>query len=219
MALQVPTVTVDDLRAFHAKHFLHTPAPECFLHGVEPATEAVEEYYEVEDDGLGYYSDGARRTLTDEQIAMFRHSEIQSILRERRLRREDGEVFEDGNAPASPAPEFGSPTSLCINPTTPNTTTSTDEALEQQVVVASENTDKVQAGRIEKPKTQQWATSSARTKARNKKHNKNYRRKKKEDKKRKEAKGDGDEESDEWDPWHQATGPDVQMDDTVDLDY
>lgn len=36
------------------------------------------------DDGLGYYSDGVKRTLTDEQVAIFRHSEIQSILRERR---------------------------------------------------------------------------------------------------------------------------------------
>lgn len=27
------------------------------------------------------------------------------------------------------------------------------------------------------------------------------------------------EESDEWDPWHQANGPDVQKDDNVQLDY
>jgi len=44
-----------------------------------------EEYYEEsEDDGLGYYNDGVKRTLTDEQIAIFRHSEIQALLRERR---------------------------------------------------------------------------------------------------------------------------------------
>lgn len=41
-----------------------------------------------DDDGLGYYEDGNKRTLTDEQIAIFRHSEIQALLRERRLRRE-----------------------------------------------------------------------------------------------------------------------------------
>lgn len=40
------------------------------------------------DDGLGYYDDGVKRTLTDEQIAIFRHSEIQTLLRERRLQRE-----------------------------------------------------------------------------------------------------------------------------------
>jgi hypothetical protein len=30
---------------------------------------------------------------------------------------------------------------------------------------------------------------------------------------------DEDGESDEWDPWHQANGPDAQKDATVDLDY
>jgi hypothetical protein len=44
-----------------------------------------EEYIEeTEDDGLGYYEDGAKRTLTDEQIAIFRHSEIEASLRDRR---------------------------------------------------------------------------------------------------------------------------------------
>jgi Protein of unknown function (DUF3807) len=37
-----------------------------------------------ENDGLGYYPDGVKRTLTDEQIQIFRHSEIHSLLRERR---------------------------------------------------------------------------------------------------------------------------------------
>lgn len=41
------------------------------------------------DDGLGYYPDGVKRTLTDEQIAMFRHSEIQALLRKRRRGREN----------------------------------------------------------------------------------------------------------------------------------
>ncbi len=42
------------------------------------------EYEEAEDDALGYYPDGTQRTLTAEQISMFRHSEIQGILKERR---------------------------------------------------------------------------------------------------------------------------------------
>lgn len=52
-------------------------------------TEGDGEYYyyddgEVEeDDGLGYYPDGVKRTLTDEQIAMFRHSEYQALERAR----------------------------------------------------------------------------------------------------------------------------------------
>ncbi len=38
----------------------------------------------LEEDSLGYYPDGAKRTLTDEQIAIFRHSEMETLLRERR---------------------------------------------------------------------------------------------------------------------------------------
>ena len=45
-----------------------------------------------EDDDLGYYPDGVKRTLTDDQIAMFRHSEIYSILRERQVRKENLEA-------------------------------------------------------------------------------------------------------------------------------
>ncbi len=37
-----------------------------------------------DDDGLGWYADGAKRTLTDEQVKMFRHSEIQRLLSERK---------------------------------------------------------------------------------------------------------------------------------------
>ena len=43
-------------------------------------------------DELGYYPDGVKRTLTDDQIAMFRHSEIYSILRERQIRKECSEA-------------------------------------------------------------------------------------------------------------------------------
>lgn len=53
---------------------------EQFLDPVEE-----EEYAEEgEEDCLGYYEDGVERTLTDEQIAIFRHSEIQALLRDRR---------------------------------------------------------------------------------------------------------------------------------------
>jgi len=63
-----------------------------------------EPYISEEDDDLGRYPDGIQRTLTDEQIAMFRHSEIQTLLRERRHReeaaadeQEDEEVLETSN--------------------------------------------------------------------------------------------------------------------------
>ncbi|KAH7086679.1 hypothetical protein FB567DRAFT_525999 [Paraphoma chrysanthemicola] len=197
MASNIPIVTVDDLCAFHAKHFPHAPIPANFLHGVEQG--AAEEAYEEEDDGLGYYPDGTKRTLTDEQIAMFRHSEIQAILRKRRQRREEGELSEEGEAEPEPPRDSAKPSTAPI--------------------------DKVQSGRVEKLKTQQWATSSPRTKARNKRHRDNYRAKKQMMRREKERAQktrrdeDEDEESDEWDPWHQAKGPDVQKDDTQELDY
>ncbi|PLB50695.1 hypothetical protein P170DRAFT_425010 [Aspergillus steynii IBT 23096] len=85
--LQIPSVTLEDLEAFQAKHFpgsAQTPA----IQG--PYDETVDhqlEEYEDEDD-LGYYPDGVKRTLTDEQIRIFRHSEIHSLLREKQLREE-----------------------------------------------------------------------------------------------------------------------------------
>jgi hypothetical protein len=49
-----------------------------------------------EDDGLGYYADGEKRTLTDEQIEMFRHSEMEQLVREGMLARDEQEDVEDG---------------------------------------------------------------------------------------------------------------------------
>lgn len=43
------------------------------------------------EDDLGYYPDGVKRTLTDEQIRIFRHSEIHALLRERQIKAENEE--------------------------------------------------------------------------------------------------------------------------------
>ncbi|CAA9957717.1 DUF3807 domain containing protein [Pyrenophora teres f. maculata] len=208
--MDVLSVTIDDLRAFHAKHFPHAPAPEHILYGVEPEAQVAEEYYDEADDGLGYYPDGTKRTLTDEQIAMFRHSEIQAILRKRRLRKEDGEISDAGPTSTVPA--------LVSAPTK-------DSSLHM-----TENVDTAQSDAIEMPK-QQWATTSAASKAKAKRKRDKYAKRRKEKRLerglprrrggRNGADGDdsSDEESDEWDPWHQAHGPDVQKDDTLDLDY
>ena len=51
---------------------------------------------DLEDDGLGYYEDGTKRTLTDEQIAMFRHSEIQTLLRDHRHAQEAKQSASNG---------------------------------------------------------------------------------------------------------------------------
>ncbi|KAF1830324.1 hypothetical protein BDW02DRAFT_591963 [Decorospora gaudefroyi] len=212
MAPRLPTVTIEDLRAFHAKHFPHAPAPEHILHGVELEAEAVENYCE-EDEELGYYPDGTKRTLTDEQISMFRHSEIHTIARQRRQRRENGDMFDDNPTPASPSANAATPASLASNP-------------HKDTGVA----DEIQSGQVEGPKKQTWATTSATTKAKNKRKRNNYAARRKErrlerglPRRRSGRNGandnDEDDESDEWDPWHQANGPDVQKDDTLDLDY
>lgn len=46
---------------------------------------------------LGFYEDGTERTLTDEQIAMFRHSEIQRLIRRHQIGLENAD---DDNAMA-----------------------------------------------------------------------------------------------------------------------
>lgn len=100
----------DDLTAFHAKHFPRDPSVfpttnlrEDGLLLEEQEQENVSEY-DGDDDGLGYYPDGVKRTLTDEQIQIFRHSEIHALLRERELQLEtedhssvSGEITNEGN--------------------------------------------------------------------------------------------------------------------------
>jgi hypothetical protein len=194
----------EDLRDFHAKHFPHATTPDHVLHGVE--SEPVEDYYE-EEAGLGFYADGTPRTLTDEQIAMFRHSEIQTIIRKRRQLRDNGHESEEGEVEESVV----SDSAMIESPASLSTSTTIPDA------------ERVISGRVEKLKSQQWTTSSPRTKAKNKRNRDKYKAKKRDERfKREQARKnehDEDEESDEWDPWHQAKGPDVQKDETVDLDY
>lgn len=52
------------------------------------------------EDDMGYYEDGGKRTLTDEQIAIFRHSEIEAHLRERRYAQE---AKDTQDSPATPS--------------------------------------------------------------------------------------------------------------------
>ena len=87
----IPQITESDLRGFHTKHVDHTHEPASFF--ASDAEDHAEEasYDDEDDDGLGYYPDGAKRTLTDDQIAMFRHTEMQVLLRDRRRQAEDAD--------------------------------------------------------------------------------------------------------------------------------
>lgn len=92
----------EDLKCFHARHYPHVAVPNVIVDAGESSlgdghASTPVEYDGEDDDGLGYYPDGVKRTLTDEQVAMFRHSEIQALLRERRRREEQaGDTSEEG---------------------------------------------------------------------------------------------------------------------------
>lgn len=100
--MAVPEISQTDLKSFHAAHFSKAST----THFAQQFLGPVEEEYleEVEDDGLGYYEDGVKRTLTDEQIAIFRHSEMHAILRDRRYAEEARR--DESGTPAS-IPEEG----------------------------------------------------------------------------------------------------------------
>jgi hypothetical protein len=83
-----PSIDTSDLISFHLAHFQGT-----YPLGMERLNVKATNYAEVElsenhnddsysehdedyDDGLGYYPDGTKRTLTDEQIAFLRASEL-----------------------------------------------------------------------------------------------------------------------------------------------
>ncbi|KKZ62675.1 hypothetical protein EMCG_00358 [[Emmonsia] crescens] len=86
---QIPSVTLHDLQEFRARHFLQSNNEQA--HSLMPVTDD-----EQLDDGLGYYPDGAKRTLTGQQIEIFRHSEIQKLQRAKRWKEmADREQAED----------------------------------------------------------------------------------------------------------------------------
>ncbi|KAI1132673.1 hypothetical protein F5Y10DRAFT_184048 [Nemania abortiva] len=89
---EAPDVSQADIESFHAAHFssdaislfesqflqpgyAHNGDGSCYQYGEE----------EEQDDGLGYYPDGVKRTLTDDQIAIFRHSELEALRRAERM--------------------------------------------------------------------------------------------------------------------------------------
>ena len=61
---------------------------------------------DLSDDGLGWYSDGVKRTLTDEQIAMFRHTEFEQLMRKQRLQAEDDDEDDDDDSYEPPGPDM-----------------------------------------------------------------------------------------------------------------
>ncbi|KAK3945367.1 hypothetical protein QBC46DRAFT_116728 [Diplogelasinospora grovesii] len=104
VSLQMPQISQAEMLAFFEAHFSKLATDHFESHFLRPNNDQPpigdtancaehdgtaeeqyidEEYYyeEEENDGLGHYPDGVKRTLTDEQIAMFRYSELQALLR------------------------------------------------------------------------------------------------------------------------------------------
>ncbi|KAK5172157.1 uncharacterized protein LTR77_003795 [Saxophila tyrrhenica] len=96
--IAIPNVTEDHLLAFQMSHFSDDVMPAAWF--IDPDTalsyDPAEEGNGVQDyeEDLGYYEDGVKRTLTDEQIKMFRHSEVQQFEREKRRKEEAKEAGE-----------------------------------------------------------------------------------------------------------------------------
>ena len=100
---------VDLLRRFHRDHFPGRPPPLINVTNLPASSSAEwqqqreEEVEEDEEGHLGYYDDGVRRTLSDAQIAMFRHSEIQRLMLQRRIELETKEEQQAATKDHSPA--------------------------------------------------------------------------------------------------------------------
>lgn len=82
--VQLSATDCEKLISFHQTHFPGIAVPESLVVSQQWHEEKEEEEDEEEEDDLGYYHDGVKRSLTDEQIKLFRHSEIQRLLAERR---------------------------------------------------------------------------------------------------------------------------------------
>ncbi|KAI9680939.1 MAG: hypothetical protein M1829_001019 [Trizodia sp. TS-e1964] len=81
--LRIPIVTESDLKQFFLDHFSSNASQLSTLQAI-PSQSILEDNENEYDDALGYYSDGTKRTLTDQQIAIFRHTEIYQLLQKKR---------------------------------------------------------------------------------------------------------------------------------------
>ncbi|KAL6358860.1 hypothetical protein LRP88_09053 [Fusarium phalaenopsidis] len=110
----VPSVSKDDLFAFHEAHFSQAAIASFGTTFINPLDQQHiqdgmdYDPWEEEDDGLGYYPDGVKRTLTDEQIEIFRHSELEA-LRKKQAKESDTKTVGSSDEPMdlsddSPAP-------------------------------------------------------------------------------------------------------------------
>jgi Protein of unknown function (DUF3807) len=95
------------LLRFHEHHFPSQPLPPLSHPTLGfSSSDALDELENplLDDDLLGHYDDGVKRTLSDDQVAIFRHTEIQESLRRRRER--DGPLPEAANPSTHNSPSI-----------------------------------------------------------------------------------------------------------------
>ncbi|KXS99567.1 hypothetical protein AC578_2214 [Pseudocercospora eumusae] len=89
----LPKISEDDLLRFQFAHFGDDTKPDNWFVTKEAALSFED------DDGLGYYADGVKRTLTDEQIAVFRRTELWQMKHEQEQRQQDERNATDAHDP------------------------------------------------------------------------------------------------------------------------
>ncbi|KAG9255951.1 uncharacterized protein F5Z01DRAFT_634920 [Emericellopsis atlantica] len=87
LSTQAPNIAQHELSAFFESHFsgpavAHFEGTFVKPSAVDTADHQEDDWAEEEQDDLGYYNDGVKRTLTDAQIEMFRHSELKTLRRQ-----------------------------------------------------------------------------------------------------------------------------------------
>jgi hypothetical protein len=210
----------DDLRAFHAQHFPHLAPPKQFFPFCQPIAEPV---YEDQEEDLGYYDDGTRRTIRDEEIAIFRHTEIQQIIQQRRKAKE----LAQAKAAEPEANQRENPTIVGDLQDTPQTS----ESPGGPCLKRTHSQEPVNSpGDTSTPST---TNGDSNKKYKNMKSTRAWRERKKQQQARKRRRlemnrrspsptlehEEEEAENDEWTPWNQATGPDAPKEAPVDLEY
>lgn len=86
-----PNISTEDLIEFHKSHYDSIPLGLERLDVAEERSDLTEEpvRQEESDDGLGYYADGVKRTLTDKQIAFFRARELRKLAKQSQNRKDE----------------------------------------------------------------------------------------------------------------------------------
>ncbi|CCU78165.1 hypothetical protein BGHDH14_bgh03592 [Blumeria hordei DH14] len=86
------SINISQLFEFHTAHFSEINVDHFAENFLGPVALNPEDH-------LGYYEDGSERTLTDAQICIFRHTEIQNLYRERQYMRESNGEMNADNPP------------------------------------------------------------------------------------------------------------------------